>query len=271
MLIGSLAGCDTGTPSAEAAEREERAPIEPAASSAPAAQPLKSDMPPLRRVSSWEAPADDRDRGAHRRRRATVADLFEVREVTFPPRVLLLRAFKRERELEVWAAGEAGAPLQMITRYEICAASGLLGPKRREGDRQVPEGFYRIGFFNPKSSYHLSMQVSYPNASDRLLGHPQHPGGEIMIHGACASVGCLAMSDERIEELWVMARSAPLPIEVHVFPARDLAAAAAAEEDAELSAFWTSLEVGKRLFERDQRLPTVRIDEHGRYHFSAAP
>jgi murein L,D-transpeptidase YafK len=202
------------------------------------------------------------------RRRAVVKELFADAGVTFPPQVLMLRAFKQEDELEVWAAGAKSEPLSLVARYEICAASGRLGPKRREGDRQVPEGFYRIGFFNPKSSYHLSMQVSYPNASDRVLSDPKHPGGEIMIHGACASAGCLAMSDERIEELWVMARSAPLPIEVHIFPARDTSGL---EADAERRAFWDNLEEGRRLFDRDGRLPGVRVDARGRYLFTPAP
>src|SRR5690606_30694239 len=108
---------------------------------------------------------------------------------------------------------------------------------------------------------------SYPNASDRILSDPKQPGGEIMIHGDCVSVGCLAISDERIEELWVMARSAPLPIEVHVFPARDPSALEAGEA---LRAFWDNLEEGRRLFDRDRRLPAVRVDASGRYLFTPA-
>lgn len=219
---------------------------------------------PLRPPTAWAAPEGERDQAATQRRTATVARLFGDAGVSFPPALVFLRAFKRERELEVWASGERDAPLRLITRYGVCAASGGLGPKRREGDLQVPEGFYRVGRFNAKSRFHLSMWVSYPNASDRVLGDPAELGGQIMIHGGCASIGCLAMSDQRIEELWVIARSAPRPIEVHIFPARE---PGALRGDEGRRAFWANLAEGKRLFDRDRRLPRVRVRPDGRYAF----
>jgi murein L,D-transpeptidase YafK len=179
----------------------------------------------------------------------------------------VLRAFKEEGELEVWANGKAGSPVTLVARYGICRASGGLGPKRREGDWQVPEGFYRIAHFNPASRFHLSLLVSYPNESDRLLGDRHKPGGEIMIHGDCRSRGCLAMSDERIEELWLMARAAKPPISVHLFPSRDIPALVKRGEQPEHHAFWNELDVGKRLFERTRRAPKVRVDTSGRYLF----
>ena len=121
--------------------------------------------------------------------------------------------------------------------------------------------------FNPQSRFHLSLLVSYPNESDRRLGDRKKPGGEIMIHGDCRSRGCLAMSDERIEELWLMARAAKPPIVVHLLPTRDIPALVKRGEHAEHHAFWNNLDEGKRLFERTRRPPAVRVDTAGRYRF----
>jgi murein L,D-transpeptidase YafK len=116
-----------------------------------------------------------------------------------------LLAFKKERRMEVWA-GSDGA-WRFVRAYPILGASGELGPKLREGDRQVPEGIYRVEGLNPNSSFHLSMKLDYPNAFDRkyaLHDGRMRPGSDIFIHGKATSVGCLAMGDEAIEELFVL-------------------------------------------------------------------
>ncbi|MCA9720144.1 MAG: L,D-transpeptidase family protein [Myxococcales bacterium] len=173
-----------------------------------------------------------------------------------------MRAFKAERELEVWATDRRGDPFTHVTTYKICAASGVAGPKKAEGDGQVPEGFYTINLFNPRSSYHLSMRVSYPNRRDRAL---RYTGSAIMIHGDCVSIGCLAMSDERIEELWVMNKALPEGerADVHLFPGRDLAGMIerARPRDPELAAFWTTLKRGNDAFEANHQLPVIRVKD----------
>lgn len=196
-----------------------------------------------------------------------VKSLFQTAGVSWPPRQLLMRAFKKERRLEIWASHETKGPLTHVTTYEICYASGALGPKRQEGDHQVPEGFYKIVWFKPHSDYHMSMQVSYPNTSDRVLGHPKTPGGEIMIHGACVSVGCLAMSDERIEEIWVIARAAPRPIDVHIFPTRDMDGLVAQSAESPHRDFWLNIKEGFDRFENDKKRFAVRVGRDGRYAF----
>jgi len=196
-----------------------------------------------------------------------VRELFARAGVTFPPRQLLFRGYKKEKRLEAWASDELSGPLTHVTTYEICYASGELGPKRREGDFQVPEGFYRVGMYNPQSSYHLSMLVSYPNPSDRVFGERGNLGGEIMIHGNCVSIGCLAMSDERVEELWVMARLAARPVHVHLFPTRQIQALLDSGAHPEHHDFWRNLQQGHALFERAHELPRVRVSREGRYLF----
>jgi hypothetical protein len=132
---------------------------------------------------------------------------FEKAGVAYPPRRVVLVGLKQEKRLEVFAAGVDGE-MRFVRDYPILAASGTLGPKLREGDRQVPEGVYRIESLNPNSLYHLALRVNYPNEFDRAQATRDgraNLGGDIMIHGKSASIGCLAMGDEAVEELFVLA------------------------------------------------------------------
>jgi hypothetical protein len=148
---------------------------------------------------------------------------FQKAGVSYPPGRVLLLAFKKERRLDV-LAGEKSGPLRWIRSIPILGASGMEGPKLREGDRQVPEGFYRIELLNPNSRYHLSLRVDYPNAEDRARAVADGRdlstlGGDIMIHGGEASVGCLALGDPAAEELFVLAARAGLDaLELQIFP-----------------------------------------------------
>ncbi len=131
---------------------------------------------------------------------------FSKAGVAYPPREIVLIAFKDERKMELWA--RSNGKFQLIRPYNIKAASGMRGPKLRQGDRQVPEGVYHIERLNPNSNYHLSMKVDYPNEFD--LNHAEYDGrqdlgGDIFIHGKNVSAGCLAMGDAAIEELFVLA------------------------------------------------------------------
>lgn len=215
-----------------------------------------------------------RVRAAFEKREATLRRRFADAGASFPPTSIYLRAFKREAELELWAETSSGRYAR-VDRYPICAPSGTLGPKHREGDRQVPEGFYRIAHFNPSSSFHLSLGIDYPNVLDRRRGE-RHPGGAIYLHGDCVTVGCIPVTDARIEELYVaavLARSAgQASIPVHVFPARlDDDGMAALERDyrgsPELLRFWRNLKDGFDRFERSLRPPRVDVGRDGTYRF----
>ena len=124
--------------------------------------------------------------------------------VPYPPDALTLVGLKQERRLEVWVSD----PPKLLKSYAILAASGTLGPKLREGDRQVPEGLYKIESLNPNSMFHLALRVNYPNAFDREKGRLDNRtdlGCDIMIHGSDCSIGCLAMGDEAAEDLFILA------------------------------------------------------------------
>ncbi|RKH47062.1 L,D-transpeptidase family protein [Corallococcus llansteffanensis] len=213
------------------------------------------------------AHAEDRVAGARAHQTAELVRSFKEAGLSWPPEELYLRAFKVERELEVWA-GPRGKPLVKVRTYPICAASGDVGPKRAMGDEQVPEGFYTVDLFNPKSNFHLSMRVSYPNALDRKLGAAK-PGGDIYIHGNCVSIGCLAIEDGPIEALYVMVSEARArmgrDVPVHIFPRRLDAAGLAALESLpgvtdSRKDFWRGLEPGYRWFEAQRRPPRVKVN-----------
>lgn len=130
---------------------------------------------------------------------------FERLGITYPPTNIALIAFKDTKQLQLWA-GELDK-YQLVKTYSILAASGTLGPKLMEGDQQVPEGIYAIEYLNPNSAYYLSMKLNYPNAFDAQqakLDGREYPGTNIFIHGKAVSVGCLAMGDEAIEELFTL-------------------------------------------------------------------
>ncbi|HEX8324379.1 MAG TPA: L,D-transpeptidase family protein [Tepidisphaeraceae bacterium] len=133
--------------------------------------------------------------------------VFTERGIAYPPARLILLGLKFERRVEVYAGDTQGTP-RWVMNYPILAASGGLGPKLREGDRQVPEGVYGVDSLNPNSRYHAALRIDYPNVFDRASARPDDRtrlGGDIMIHGGGASVGCLAMGDPAAEELFVLA------------------------------------------------------------------
>lgn len=139
--------------------------------------------------------------------RQRLAPQFQAAGVPYPPRRVTLVGLKQERILEVHAA-EANGTFRFIRAYPVLAASGRLGPKLREGDRQVPEGIYRVVELNPNSKFHLSLRLDYPNAFDRAKGVAEGRkklGGLIMIHGEAVSKGCFALGNPAAEDLFVLA------------------------------------------------------------------
>jgi len=215
-----------------------------------------------------------RVREAFEAHRAAVEAAFRAEGAAWPPRGIYLRAFKLDGVLELWAekveAGRGPAERVLVRNFPICAASGELGPKRREGDGQVPEGFYTIDRFNPRSSYHLSLGVDYPNAVDRARAAGDPPGGDIFIHGGCVTIGCLPLQDTPIAWLYVAAVVArdrgQDVIPVHVFPFRfgtAEAGALMAAAPVELRAFWGVLARGHAAFEATRVPPAVRATRKG--------
>ncbi|MDB5270257.1 MAG: hypothetical protein JWP58_3297 [Hymenobacter sp.] len=183
----------------------------------------------------------------------TVASRLRTRYLD-PRRIeIMFRLVKTRVELEVWARNRGGGPFELLRSYPLAATSGSLGPKRQAGDYQVPEGFYEIDRFNPKSNFHLSLGLNYPNAADLALGEP-NPGGDIFIHGGAASIGCMPITDAGIEEVYllaVMARAAgQTVIPVHIFPFPLTEVELAKHATSPHQAFWRGLLPGYAYFEK---------------------
>ena len=158
------------------------------------------------------------------RKEDTLEKQFKAKKLVWPAKYIYIRSFKYDSQMEVWVKNDIKEPFQLFKTYKVCALAGTLGPKRMGGDFQVPEGFYYINEFNPKSTYYLSLGINYPNASDRILSDSLDPGGDIYIHGSCVTVGCIPITDNQIDELYILAAHAKDAgqdfIPVHIFPIR---------------------------------------------------
>ena len=154
----------------------------------------------------------------------SVKKQFVSKNLTWPPQSVYIRSFKYDRILELWVKSNSEDSFTLFKTYKVCMQSGSIGPKRSEGDNQVPEGFYYINEFNPKSNYHLALGLNYPNVSDKLLCSTKNPGGDIYIHGNCVSTGCIAIQDMPIEEVYLITSQSRSNgqdfIPVHIFPVK---------------------------------------------------
>ncbi len=200
---------------------------------------------------------------------------FEAKKLQWPPDELYIRSFKYDRLLEVWVKEEDKDIFKLFKTYKVCMQSGSMGPKRFEGDYQVPEGFYYINEFNPNSNYHLALGLNYPNASDKILSDSLHPGNNIYIHGNCVSTGCIAISDAPIEELYVLAGTARERgqefIPVHVFPIKYNVKksfeylAKTTKDNQALQKFAITLKDAFDYFEEKRKLPVIMVNKKGEY------
>ena len=172
-----------------------------------------------------------------------VESLLAAKKIAPTDFELLLMAFKLERVLEVYARNKGENNWNKIVKYDFCAFSGSLGPKLKEGDKQIPEGFYKIDRFNPKSMFHLSLGLDYPNMRDLQYANKDKPGSDIFIHGGCRSVGCIAITDEKIEELYTLAKLANKSIEVIILPfeMNENTLTKQVEDHVNLQTFWNQL------------------------------
>lgn len=185
---------------------------------------------------------------------------------------LFLRAFKKEMKLEVWVKEKDKHAYVLLHTYTICSSSGTLGPKRKEGDLQVPEGAYTINHFNPVSNFHLSLGINYPNASDKILSDKKLPGGAIYVHGNCVTIGCIPLTDDKIKELYVLAVEAKnngqSKIPIHIFPAKLNAVnlSTLVKDFPHHTSFWKNLQGVYQDFETTKELKVVKVNGKGEYY-----
>lgn len=182
---------------------------------------------------------------------------------------IFIRIFKAEAELEVWMQKDKDGPYERFATYPVCNWSGTLGPKLAEGDKQTPEGFYTITRrqLHRIGRWPRSLNLGFPNVYDRSLART---GSYILVHGGCSSVGCFAMTNPVIEEIYRLTQAAIVKgqshVPVHVFPFRMTEAALRKHADNEWHGFWENLKQGFDAFEASHVPPRVRVCD-GRYHF----
>jgi murein L,D-transpeptidase YafK len=187
---------------------------------------------------------------------------------------IYLQAFKSEKVLELWAKSKGDKVYTLVREFAICTSSGTLGPKRMEGDMQVPEGFYYLSHFNPESNFYLSLGINYPNESDKILANKKHPGGAIYIHGNCVTIGCIPITDELIKELYIYAVEAKNngqeKIPVNIFPCKlndknyKYLHKTYADNPSYLE-FWGNLKPCFDFFENHKYLPGIKVLKNGKY------
>ncbi len=205
----------------------------------------------------------------------TLKKQFEKANLQWPPKQVYLRSFKYDSQLEVWVRNNSKEVFKLFKTYKVCALSGAMGPKRIEGDYQVPEGFYCINEFRPNSSYHLALGINYPNASDLLLSDSLKPGKEIYIHGNCITVGCIPLQNDPIEELYLLTTQAKNSgedfIPIHIFPIKFNNIKSAeylakvSKEDTDYQLFVKRLQEVYDYFELHKKLPLISVNKKGEY------
>jgi murein L,D-transpeptidase YafK len=218
---------------------------------------------------------------ALQRKEDTLQKQFEAKGLAWPARYVYIRSFKYDSQLEVWVKNDLKEQFKLFKTYKVCALAGTLGPKRMEGDYQVPEGFYYINEFNPRSSFYLSLGINYPNASDCILSDSLTPGGAIFIHGSCVTVGCIPLTDQYIDELYIISAHAKDQgqdfIPVHIFPVRFNVKRSMdylqnyIKDYPELKRFALRLEEAFDYFDKYKQLPVVLIKDDGEYVIDGVP
>jgi murein L,D-transpeptidase YafK len=183
---------------------------------------------------------------------------------------IFLRAFKYEQKLEVWVKGKTQEQFVFFKSYDFCRSSGKLGPKRKEGDYQIPEGLYHVNVYNPLSNFHLSLGINYPNNSDKILGDTLQPGSDIYIHGGCMTIGCIPITNKNIKELYTItsiAHQQQEQIPIHIFPFR------MNEQNVQkwntqypLHAYlWNNLKIFYDFFQKRKIEPLFKVTKEGKY------
>jgi len=216
-----------------------------------------------------------RVRQAYKDKESNILTLLKSKHIDRNELKIYIRAFKNEKQIELWGKNASDTKYSLIKTYEVCRTSGRLGPKRKQGDLQIPEGFYHIDRFNPYSNFYLSLGINYPNKSDRILGVKNKLGGDIFIHGACVTIGCLPITDDQIKELYIFCIEAKnngqLKIPVTIFPSKLTDKEYEQLTDKNKSDFdkiglWTDLKKGYQIFNETKQLPSIGFINSGRHN-----
>lgn len=205
-------------------------------------------------------PSSRRSKKAIQRVQPNLRCEFEEKKLQYGSPIFI-RIFKESMELEIWF--KSNDKFELFKTYEICTyGSGTLGPKTRQGDGQAPEGFYFVTpqRLNPVSNFHLSFNLGYPNKYDRIH---RRTGGNLMVHGSCVSIGCYAMTNAGIEEIYAISdatfRNGQRFFRVHIFPFRMNETNMEKHKESKWLDFWNNLKEGYDFFEKNKIPPNVEV------------
>jgi murein L,D-transpeptidase YafK len=215
-----------------------------------------------------------------------VKDAYDIHKVSISKKLttlnvdgsnfqILFIAYKANKKLEIYV-GNPEKQMSLFKTYDVCAQSGDIGPKYKSGDNQTPEGYYYIDRFNPASNFHLSLGLNYPNKADKIRSNASDLGGDIFIHGNCVSIGCLAMTDESIKEIYtlaIMARNSnqmKIPVIIAPFTMlqskkMDFDKQADLKPYAKYFGLWKNIFEGISTLHKTKQLPKFKIDQAGNY------
>jgi len=215
-----------------------------------------------------------RVRAAVSEKQSDVVDQLAKNEIAIKDLNILMLIYKSEGELHLFAKKKTAVSYTKLATYTICSKSGELGPKRKQGDYQVPEGFYFIDRFNPASSYHLSLGINYPNPSDRKKSNANNLGGDIFIHGECVTIGCLPMTNDKIKEIYLYAINAKnngqhrIPVYIFPFKMTDQKLSEYTKKysnEKKLIDFWATIKTGYDTFNTTKRELRISYTKDGNY------
>ena len=218
----------------------------------------------------------DHVKTAVKEKSAEMEELLKASDIEKEKLRILLIAYKDEKELLLYAKNKTDKKYRKLKTYSICESSGKPGPKREQGDLQVPEGFYQINHFNPLSNYYLSLGINYPNTSDLKKTKAKDPGGAIYIHGNCVTIGCIPITDEQIKELYIFAMNARAygqkNIPVYIFPFKMTDENYTKfrikyRNNTPLLSFWENIKTGYDKFISAMNELKINFDKSGNYHF----
>ena len=218
----------------------------------------------------------ERVRTAFEQKQGILEKTLNENEISVDNLNLLLIAYKDNDLLEVYAKTKLAKSYKKILSYDICSRSGILGPKRKQGDEQVPEGFYHINRFNPKSNFYLSLGLNYPNLADEKKSNASNLGGDIFIHGSCVTIGCLPMTDNLMKEVYLLAVYAKnngqnnIPVYIFPFKMSDqnmTTYKTKFKDNKELISFWDNLKFGYDKFFKSSKELNIKVKENGDYTF----
>jgi murein L,D-transpeptidase YafK len=219
----------------------------------------------------------ERVRTAYKEKGSFIEEQLHKSNIRIGDLQILINVYKEEQELEIYAKSKGDKRYKKLSTYKICESSGVLGPKRRKGDYQVPEGFYYVDRFNPASSFYLSLGINYPNKSDRIKSSAKDLGGDIFIHGECVTIGCMPMTNDMIKEIYLYAIQAKhngqnqIPVYIYPFKMTEenfRKYTMKYKDNKPLISFWTNLKSGYDKFFKDQTALKVTVLENGDYCFN---